>query len=236
VIEMARPTTTIARGRRTDQQLVETAVKDITRLWRRGLLDTVVAVGDYLIATFFDDDIAAALSHTPTKPTALRQLYARVDELPIGLHQLRVAIRVAVQCHQLPKALAHGLTPGHHEALLPLKQPAQRLKLARQTVQEQLTVRALEARVRALAPPRRGGRPPASPATRWARSMARVVDALPARELARLPQGELRALDDQLRQVEAGIAEARAVCARRLSPQLELVLPAPGPGRHRKAR
>ena len=110
-------TTAITRG---DDAVVNEAVRHLNRLWREGLLGTVVAVGDYLIEKFYGGSLDEARSQRPNKASALRKLLARAEELPVSPHALKQAVRVAAQYHELPPALAEGLTKTQHELLLPV--------------------------------------------------------------------------------------------------------------------
>src|SRR5258706_229800 len=83
------------------RETADAAVRRIGEVWRQGLLATVVAVGDYLIKTFYEGDLDRAKQHAPARPGALARLLERADELPVGVHQLRQAIRVSVQYREL---------------------------------------------------------------------------------------------------------------------------------------
>ena len=205
-----------------DGQLVDGVVGQIRDLWRQGLLATVVAVGDCLIERFFDSSLELAASHAPVKESALRQLYKRVGELPIGLHQLRLAVRVAVQWHRMPRELADGLTTTQHEALLPLDDVTTKDRLAREAIAERLSAEQLQRRVRRIKPRHGGGRPRTSPAVLWVRAVGRAAvetgraAALADPELARLPTGDVKLLAADLRRARAEVDAALAACTRRL--------------------
>src|SRR5688572_14106128 len=117
-----------------DESEVQAAIEHIQRIWRQGLLDAVVAVGDYLIRVAYSGDLALASSFRPTKPKLLEALYARSHQLPIKPHALKVAVRIAVQYHQLPRPLADGLSKSHHEALLPVPELKAKVQLAEFTL------------------------------------------------------------------------------------------------------
>jgi hypothetical protein len=138
---------------------VDQTIREINEIWRQGGLNTVVAIGDYLIRVFYGGDLELAQSHNPTKGKALAELYDRVDELYISLHALRRAVPIAVQYRSLPRQLADGLTAGHHVELLPLRQIEQKISLARRAVDGAMTTKELRKEVRREQKPRGGGRP-----------------------------------------------------------------------------
>ena len=194
--------TVLPRG---DDVVVDEAVRHLNRLWREGLLGTVVAVGDYLIEKFYGGSPEEARSQRPNKPSALRQLLERAEELPVSPHALKQAVRVAAQYHELPLALAEGLTKTQHELLLPVADPAAKRKLAQEAVESKLTSEALKGRVRRVHRPHKGGRPP-KPAVR--RRLGALLRALEAGNLDEdLAPASLKRLDAA--EIRAGLAEAK---------------------------
>jgi hypothetical protein len=208
---------------REDKQLVEGAIAAINHLWKRGVLQTAVSVGDYLIDAFFDGNIGLALSHSPVKPNALRHLYQRVDELPVSLHQLRVAVRVAAQWRQLPEHVAEALSVSQHELLLLVDGVVDKERIAREAIQKRLTVRQLEQRVRGMQPKHAGGRPALPAVVKWIRAVARAAaqheDGELLEGLSALPPDERQSVHEELRRLrqrlDALVANTEARGAKR---------------------
>jgi hypothetical protein len=131
----------------SDDALVEEAVAHIRRLWSHGLLATVVALGDYLITTFYAGNLRDVRSRRAHKPAALARLLARADELPVTAHALKQSMRMAAQYHELPRSLAETLSKTQHEALLPVGDLREKVALAREAAAGGLTSRELAERI-----------------------------------------------------------------------------------------
>ena len=203
-----------------ERPMVDAAVAHIRGVWTQGLLATVVAVGDYLIEHFYDGSLELARSRSPSKASAFAQLLGRVNELPIGVHQLRQAIRVSVQYRELPAAIADRLSASHHGALLLVEDARVRGELAAQVVQGDLSVRELERMVRKLKPRHPGGRPAAAPPLRWARALVRAVnpegiEALAGAPLRRLSPADLDSLEASARLARKAIDRVLEACTQK---------------------
>src|SRR5258706_12155272 len=113
---------------------LDEVIAQINALWRKGVLNTVVALGDYLIKTFYGGDLELAQSHSPTKPARLTQLFDRADELQVSIHALKESVRIAAQYHEMPRAVADGISKSHHAALLPVADLTQKVRYAQEAI------------------------------------------------------------------------------------------------------
>jgi hypothetical protein len=179
----------------SDDALVEEALAHIRRIWSHGLLTTVVALGDYLIKTFYAGDLRDVRSRRAHKPAALARLLARADELPVTAHALKQSMRMAAQYHELPRSLAEALSKTQHEALLPVGDLREKVALAREAAAGGLTSRELADRIADRGERSRGGGRRALP--RVARRVGAVLRALDA-----------PGLEDELSYRRASAAEA----------------------------
>lgn len=201
--------------------LVREAIVEINRIWGTGLRDTVVRVGQYLIKNFYGS-IENARSLSPDKAASLASLYDRAEELALGVHQLRIAVRVAVQVRELPRPVAEALTATHHEKLLVVRDPKLREQLAGETARRNWTSETLEARIRQLQPPRAGGRPPLPPLERGVQAVIRsltaqeIADGLTATALRALDREQVEALDIKVRRARDLLEQIADGVARRL--------------------
>ena len=218
---MSKVISTGARLDSRDQVLVDEAIVALRHLWTQGYLSTVVAVGDYLIAHFFDGSLELAGSFAPTKLSALSHLMARADELPISSTQLRVAVRIAAQYRELRPAVADALSVTHHGLLLLVGDGRTKEELAARAVEERLTKRQLEKLIRRVQPRHAGGRPATLPQVRWAQALERIVDAeqiggaFDLAALAEVPDDELVRVEKTLREARVKLARLLDACARR---------------------
>ena len=205
---------------RSDAALVDEAIEHLQSIWRQGLLQTVVTVGDYLIQQFFDGSLAGAASLSPTKPAALGRLLARAPEIGVSVHQLRVAVRIAAQYRQLPVAVAAELSVSHHELLLVVP-PDDKLRLAKAAIKEELPKRAFLQLIRRDHPAHEGGRPPDPRQVVWLRSLERVMDEvamkkpLEAEALRELSESDVRQMETRLGRCRERIDGILAACSRR---------------------
>ena len=199
-----------------EDNLVEQAVADIQRIWSQGLLSTVVSLGDYLIEKFYGGDVDQARSRRPHKAAAFARLLERAEELPVSVHALKQSVRIAVQYHELPRALADRLSKTQHEVLLPVADPAQRLELATEAAAHELSSRQLAEKVSQLGKPNGGhsvGRPPSPPVVRRVGALVRVL-ATPGLD-EELGPSALSALDPtQVEAVREQVRWARELLAR----------------------
>lgn len=219
---MARrnPPVRIHRGHRSLDHIEEpalevdiaTAVREINRIYVTGGLRTVVAIGRYILDTFFEGDPVQFSGRGAPGWRSFRELYGRND-LAMSRSFLSSSVQVMLQVEQLPGALAGQLNATQHRALLPVKDPEAKITLAREAVDESLSSRDLRRRVWDHLGPgsRPDGRKPFSPPEkairlleRSSRSLAREVKAGGAWE--RLPGDErsqlLERVDRSMRRLE----------------------------------
>lgn len=187
---------------------VSEAIRQINAIWQQGGLSTVVAIGDYVIRVFYGGDLDLALSFSPTKPKGLRELFERADELHVSVHALKESVRISVQYHALPRAIADGLTKTHHSALLPVEDVAAKLVYARRALEAHLSAERLEQVVRKEWKRHPGGRP-RGPAL--LKVTARLVRACDAAEVARIlkPAVLRRLTGEQIAAAKADLRLAR---------------------------
>ena len=118
--------TALVVGKTTDDDLVDQTIVHLRRIWSEGLLKTVVAMGNYLIETFYGGSLVEAQSRSPRKPAALARLYERADDLPVSVHALKQCVRIAAQYHELPRQLA-GRSRDLWAAIAPSRAPSPNL-------------------------------------------------------------------------------------------------------------
>lgn len=144
--------------RSADPVLVDQAVWDLNRIWLSKGFETARAVGEYVLTCFFQDDTESFRARGKHHHS-FRALAAR-DDLQVSHTFLWRAVALVEQLRVLPADLADQLGYSHHLALLPVKDLAVKIALARQAVDQGLTRRQLEAAVRQAKEPSRAGRPP----------------------------------------------------------------------------
>lgn len=183
---------------RDDDALVERAIAHVRGLARRGLLETAVAIGDYLVATFFDGDLELARSRRPTKPAALSRFLERADETEIAASLLRRSIALSAQYRSLPAPVRDRLSVSQHTALLPVDDAREKARLAAEAVARGLSKKEIEGIVRRdpeHAPTR--GRPPRSHLEKAVGAARRALSALIEGELT---AARLRKLPPEVRE------------------------------------
>jgi hypothetical protein len=132
-----------------DEKKVERAVSEIRDLLQETLYKAVVAVGEYVLRTFFHDDPALVSSKDPNKSASFRALAERCGaDLPISKSWLHNAVAVVIMQRALPEGANYKqLPPSHQTALLPLRSPQAIEKLAKRAVEKNLSVRDLRTAV-----------------------------------------------------------------------------------------
>ena len=176
---------------------LDEAVAELNRIYITGGLRTTVAVGQYILDTFFDGDIVAFASKGGSWPS-FRALHQRSD-LAMSYGVLAYSVQVAHQVGLLPEPLAWKLNTTHHRALVKVKDLDVKTELARTAVVEKLTCMALKKEIYGAVghDPSRPGRtqlsPPALAVRRLERSSREVAsekgpdgvwDHVPAQEQA----------------------------------------------------
>lgn len=138
---------------------VDDAVDFINRKIILSGLELAREVGEYILDTFFDGDYKSFADPSRSKDNSFRALLDRED-LILGHATLYRLVRISHQLRMLPIDLSERLSLTHHQALLPLPDPAAKETLARQALDEGWSTRHLTEEVKKLAPKKRGGRKP----------------------------------------------------------------------------
>ena len=118
---------------RIDQGTIDRAVLDLNRLYTRGSLETVKAIGEYLLETFFDGDFEHARSRV-RKDVSLRALAER-DDLLFSPAFLSRSLGILEQLKMLPGDIGASLSVSHHKILLAVKSERYKRRLAANSVQ-----------------------------------------------------------------------------------------------------
>lgn len=169
-----------------DEALVAQAVQEINAIHSAKGLETARAIGEYVLAKFFNGD----LDHAQKKHgkhmsfTAL----AEHDDLAVGRSTLWYSVSLLGQLRELPDDIAGSLPFSHHKLLLTVKDPEKKLELAKEAVTTGVGKREFEDRVREVRGERwaDGGKPGRQALPPWAKRIGgieRVVESAMAGEL-----------------------------------------------------
>lgn len=142
--------TTLPGENDVDAALVDQVVGDLNQIYRVKGMETARAVGELLLARFFDGD-PARFHERGKDHVSFRQLAER-DDLSFSHAFLWNACAVVEQLRLLPEDLASALPLSHHKLLLTVKDPAEKERLAREAVAQGLSKRALEEAVKETRP------------------------------------------------------------------------------------
>lgn len=142
----------------TDRELLDQAVHDLNRIYTEKGLETVLALGQYILDTFFAGN-PATFQARGSEHVTFRELAAR-DDLHVSYATLWRAVSVVDQMKQLPEPVARQLPPTHHAALLPLKDEKKKAELATKAVDKGWSKQELEREVRKVKGKSAAGRPP----------------------------------------------------------------------------
>ena len=140
-----------------DKDLLDQVVLDINRIYTEKGLETVLAMGQYVLDTFFDGKPAHFHARSGEHAT-FRELAAR-DDLHVSYATLWRAVSVVEQYGQFPESVARALPPTHHALLLPLKDEKKKAELARKAVDKGWTKQELEKEVKKVKGSSKAGRP-----------------------------------------------------------------------------
>ncbi len=108
-----------------DDNLVDEAVVKIRAILDDTVAKGAVAVGEYVLRTFFGDDLEQVRSRDAKSGLSFRALAERCGsaELPISKSWLHAAVSVVAMRRALPQAERFkALPPSHQTALLPLRE------------------------------------------------------------------------------------------------------------------
>lgn len=163
-------------------------------------------IGEYLIETFFDGDVALACSHNPHKENSLRKLCEH-DDAPFSLSALRTFIQVAQNFRVIPHEQASRLPPSHHALLYRVANPRERAALARKCAEDRTSARRLRELVKGRGRRRPGaGRKPQAPNVKELRSLTSRIDKI-IDKLDRLEASDVDAMIEQARELRSKVAE-----------------------------
>jgi len=141
---------------------VDEVVVRLNRLYRDKGLETIRAVGELVLETFFGGDVDNFRTRGRAH-VSFRKLAERKD-LEMSYQFIWNSVAVLDQLRLLPATVANALPVSHHKLLLPIKDADLKLRLAEEAVGEGLGKRDFGERVKgvreATAPDIKLGRPP----------------------------------------------------------------------------
>ena len=175
-----RPLAVLPGEAAVDETLVNQAVHDINAIYGAKGLETARAVGEYVLAKFFNGDLDYA-EKKHGKHLSFTAL-AEHDDLAVGRTTLWYSVSMLGQLRQLPDDIAGSLPFSHHKLLLTVKDPAKKLELAKEAVTTGVGKREFETRVREVRGERwaHGGKPGRHALPAWAAGIGgikRVVES-----------------------------------------------------------
>ena len=146
----------LARTEEPDR--IAIAARHVQRMAERSGLEVGLAIGRYLLETFYDGDYSQF--HSRGGGPTLRALAAHPD-LELSATYLYSSVAISEQVQSWPEALVHALSFSHHRELLSVRDPDARRRLAVQCWESSWSCSVLseEIRRRFPAPPTRRGRP-----------------------------------------------------------------------------
>ena len=119
--------------RRTND-LVATAVREINRIYVTKTLETYLAIGRYVLETFFEGDFEVFRSRRRSDENF--KALAQREDLMVSATTLWRSVAVLQQSRGLPGEVARGLSISHHLELLKVKDEERKAGLARAAVEE----------------------------------------------------------------------------------------------------
>lgn len=188
---------------------------EITHRWLTGKKKAIEAdlsvhaaeIGEFLIETFFDGNVALACSHSPRKHQSLRRLCDH-NNAPFSLSALRTFIQVAQNFRVIPHDQAARLPPSHHALLYRVANPEERADLARQCAEDRTSARTLREMVKGRGRRRPGaGRKPRVPTSNEVRVLRSRVEAI-IRELDTAQPTEIDSMIVELRSLRDAVARS----------------------------
>ena len=130
-----------------DNALVSQAFERIREITTAKGLETAKAIGEFLIETFFAGDLAKFAARNK-KHASFKALGERMSDLTISQTFLWYSVAVVGQLQQMPTEVGEALPMSHHRLLMPIKDEAVKLSLAKEALSEGLGKREFEIRVR----------------------------------------------------------------------------------------
>lgn len=174
----AGPEAALRGERGVDADLLDTAVREINRLYITKGLETYLAIGGYVLQTFFGGDPESFRQRGDRHVTF--RLLAQREDLHLSYSSIAKAVGVVGQITLLPEPVAAALPYTHHTVLLPIRDPGAKVELAeraadegwpsRRLIEEVLKIRQQEKRNTGA------GRPPLPAVVKLIRGVQRVVD------------------------------------------------------------
>jgi hypothetical protein len=182
-------------ARDAETRLVDRAVADLRRVVYGGQLDTLLAVGEYVIENFYGS-ADEARARKPRKAASLRRLVERADEFGMKANGVRLSVPIALQARTLGRGLSARLSSSQHRALLPVSDPQEKKLLAEAAVDGHWSYQKLRGQVVKIRKPHPGGRPREPIARVILRRVERALaaDDLARAESERLPPSEAKGL------------------------------------------
>ena len=130
----------------SDDALIDEVVASVNKLYISHSIETVRAIGEYVLAKFFDGDPTKFHSHA-AKHVSFRRLADR-DDLTVKYGWIWNACAMAEQWPVLSESVRTALPVSHHKLLLPVKDPDEKERLAREAVEKGLSKRAFEVEIK----------------------------------------------------------------------------------------
>lgn len=182
-----------------DDVLVQAALQRIQAIHGGAFLAYALEIGDYLLTTFFDGDIARYRKRGNTHASWMALLrHEAVAELGLSGQTLRNYVLAWDVSSTLPQQVRDALPLTHRVRLAALHDPGRRQTLARLAVDKGLSSRALEKEVRReKVKGRKGARRGRPPLPASIKALTQVRGAVGHLTEARKAAGEL---DDKQRQ------------------------------------
>ncbi len=209
-----------------DNALVSQAFERIREITTAKGLETAKAIGEFLIETFFAGDLAKFTARNK-KHASFKALGERMSDLTISQTFLWYSVAVVGQLQQMPTEVGEALPMSHHRLLMPIKDEAVKLSLAKEALSEGLGKRQFEIRVRQERDKKYEDRQPPGRAAlpSWARSLGPLLRAAEAMTEDEITDSDVEIhgkalLQDRLAEIERAIgllesvkAELKAVLA-----------------------
>ncbi len=177
-------------------------------------LAAILEVADAVVTHFHGGDYAASTRRSRSKAAGLRRL-AEHPDLLLSKSTLHRYLSVARQVREMDHELAWRLTPSAHVALLPVRNTAEKTRLARAALENGWGSRELRKRARASGPPpvKRPGRPARPRVVAWTDQLARLLTPEQVQQLAREDLSGLSpdVLTGVLRQVSVALGRLSSV-------------------------
>ena len=161
-----------------DESLIDQAVDELNRRYAVKGLETMRAIGEYVIQYFFDGD-PDNFREKGKKHVSFREL-AKHPNLRVSYNFIWNAVSVVDQMRLLPENIAEALPPSHHKLLLPIKSEKKKVALAEKAVEKGLSKRDLEKEVAKVREKEKGdsraGRPPLPAFVKGLTRLKKAVD------------------------------------------------------------